>query len=234
MKNKKRAWVFGYNKQSKSIAASLVAENFTITIIENDDKNFQDALSDGYTNSVFMDVTEDSDLEKLSIEEHDWILCVMKDEHLNVFLTLSLRASCANNRIIAISHSIYATQKLKMAGANEVIDIYQVSANRIHNIFEKPIATKLMDNFISTTHEISFKEFLIPKKSFLDGLVIDEVDFDKFGIIFTGMIDKELGDEFIFAATNINHKLDSEDIIICIGKDEDLAKFEEYLHKDIK
>jgi voltage-gated potassium channel len=120
-----------------------------------------------------------------------------------------------------------------MAGANEVIDIYQVSANRIHNIFEKPIATKLIENFISTDHEISFKEFTIPKNSFLHGAVINEVDFNKFGLIFTGMIDRELGDEFIFAATNINHKLDSGDIIICIGKDEDLAKFEKYLHKDI-
>jgi len=234
VKNKKQAWIFGYNKQSKSIAASLVAENFIITIIENDEKKFQDALSDGYKNSVLIDVTEDLELEKLDIKQNDWILCLMQDEHLNVFLTLSLRSYCTCNKIVAISHSIYSTQKLKMAGANEVIDIYQVSANRIHSIFEKPIVTKLMDNFISTTHEISFKEFTIPKNSFLDGMVIDEVDFDKFGVIFTGMIDKELGNEFIFAATNINHKLDSEDIIICIGKDEDLAKFEKYLHKDIR
>ncbi|MDD5405896.1 MAG: NAD-binding protein [Sulfurovaceae bacterium] len=233
MKNKKRAWMFGYNKQSKSIAASLLAEKFTITIIENDDKNFQDALHDEYKNSLLIDITEDSELEKLDIKEDDWILCLMKDEHLNVFLTLSLRASCPKNQIIAISHSIYATQKLKMAGANEVIDIYQVSANRIHNIFEKPIAIKLLDNFISSAHEISFKEFAIPKNSFLDGVLINDVDFDKFGLIFTGMIDKEIRDEFIFAATNINHKIDNGDTIICIGKDENLAKFEEYLHKDI-
>ncbi|MGW8169580.1 MAG: potassium channel family protein [Sulfurovaceae bacterium] len=233
MKNKKHAWIFGYNKQSRSIAASLLTEHFTITIIENDEKKFQDALSDGYENSVLIDVTEDLELEKLDIEQNDWILCLMQDEHLNVFLTLSLRSYCTWNKIIAISHSIYSTQKLKMAGANEVIDIYQVSANRIHNIFEKPIATKLMDNFISPTHEISFKEFTIPKNSFLDGAAISEIDFDKFGLILTGIIDKELGDEFIFAAMNIDHKLDSEDIIICIGRDKDLIKFEKYLHKDV-
>ena len=233
MKNKKHAWIFGYNQQSRSIAASLIAEHFTITIIENDEKKFQNALFDGYEHSMLLDVTEDLELEKLDIKQDDWILCLMSDEHLNVFLTLSLHSYCTCNKIIAISHSIYSTQKLKMAGANEVIDIYQVSANRIHNIFEKPIATKLIENFISTDHEISFKEFTIPKNSFLHGAVINEVDFNKFGLIFTGMIDRELGDEFIFAATNINHKLDSGDIIICIGKDEDLAKFEKYLHKDI-
>ena len=232
MKKKKQAWIFGYNKQSKSIVTSLLNEKFNITIVEHDEKNFQDALTDGY-NSILIDVTEDAELDKLDIKENDWILCVMKDEHLNVFLTLSLRSSCTCNQIIAISHSIYATQKLKMAGANQVIDIYQVSANRIQNIFEKPVATKILDNFISTTHEISFKEFIIPKNSFLDGKAIQEVDFDKFGLIFTGMLDKELGDEFIFAATNINHKLDSGDIIICIGKDNDLAKFEKYLYGDI-
>ena len=233
MKNKKHAWIFGYSKQSRSIAASLLAENFSITIIENDDKNFQDALSDGYVNTVLIDITADTELEKLDIKQSDWILCLMEDEYLNVFLTLSLRASCTCNQIIAISHSIYSTQKLIMAGANQVIDVYQVSANRIHNIFEKPITTKLMDNFISPSHEFSFKEFTIPKNSFLDGAIIDEVDFDKFGIIFTGIVDKELGDELIFAASNINHKIDNGDIIICIGKNEDLVKFGKYLYKDI-
>ncbi len=233
MKNQKHIWIFGHNKQSRSIAASLLAENFTVTIIENDNQNFQDALSSGYLNSMLIDITEDSELEKLDIKQNDWILCMMEDEYLNVFLTLSLRASCTHNQIIAISHSIYATQKLKMAGANQVIDIYQVSANRIHNIFEKPIATKLLDSFISVTHEISFKEFIIPKNSFLDGAIINEVDFEKFDIIFIGMVDKELGDEFIFAATNVDHKLDSGDVIICIGKNKDLVKFEEYLYKDI-
>ncbi len=232
MKNKKRAWIFGYSKQSKAISNSLIADNFIVIIIESNKKHFEDALADGYINSILIDVTEDLELEKLAIEEKDWIICAMEDEHLNVFLTLSLHSFCAKNEIIAISHSIYATKKLKMAGADRVIDIYEVSANRVHNIFEKPIATKLLENFISTNHEISFKEFVIAKKSFLDGKAIEDVDFDKFGVIFIGMVDKELGDEFIFAATNINHKLDSGDIIICIGKDNDLLRFKDYLDGD--
>jgi hypothetical protein len=46
------------------------------------------------------------------------------------------------------------------------------------------------------------------------------------------MIDKELGDEFIFATSNINNKLDTDDTIICIGKNKYLDKFEKYNNGD--
>jgi voltage-gated potassium channel len=232
MKIDKHAWIFGYSKQSKNIANSLIKDGYAVSIVENNEKYYNDALSDGHKKCLHIDITEDDELEKLNIQSNDWILCVMDDEHLNVFLTLSLRANCPLNKIVAISYSIYATQKLKMAGANEVIDIYQVSTNRILSIFNKPIATTLMDNLISSSHEISFREFVISNKSPLNGKVVDDINFDLYHIIFTGMIDKELGDEFIFATSNINNKLDTDDTIICIGKNKYLDKFEKYNNGD--
>jgi voltage-gated potassium channel len=234
MSLKKKVWIFGYSKESKMIASSLKNGNFDINIVESKEKNSNDALLDGFENTILIDVTNDSELEPLGIKEKDYIVCVMDDEHLNVFLTLSLRSMYPENEIISISHSIYTTQKLKMAGASKVIDLYQVSANRIHSIFKKPIATKILDSFISSSYDISFGEFIIPKGSCLDGIILENFDFSQYNIILVGVVDWELGEEFIFSTTNISHKLDVDDIIVCIGNNNDLEKFEKKLKMSSK
>ena len=80
-----------------------------------------------------------------------------------------------------------------MAGANKVIDLYEVSANKIHNILNRPIVTKLLEEFVIHKNGIGFKEMIIPHDSFLVGMMTDTIDFSPFGVLLVGMIDEELG-----------------------------------------
>jgi len=229
----KRAFVFGYASQGSSLVEGLKSNQFQIHIIETDEKLCKRAKVDGYDDVILMDVTNDNELATLDINPDDHIVCVMKDEHLNVFLTLSLRSLYPKTNIVAISDSIYTTQKLKMAGASKVIDIYKISANRIHNILNKPVATKLLDSFLSHEGSVSYREIHIPTDSSMDGDRISEIDFPSYGILLVGIIDIELGHNFIFATTSdIDHKLDSDDVLVCIGHNSDLDKFEQILKKN--
>jgi voltage-gated potassium channel len=221
----KRAFLFGYGRHGKAIAEGLKKELFRIIVLESDESNFQASKEDGFIDTILIDVTKDAQLEELMIETGDQVICVMDDEHLNVFLTLSLRSLYADSFILSISDSIHTTRKLKMAGADKVINLYEVSANRIHNILRRPMATRLLDGFVTDRSEISFKEMIIPEGSFLDGRMTDEVDFGQYNVLLVGMIDEELGHSFIFITTGIEHKIDAGDTIVCIGKDDDLEKF---------
>ena len=223
----KQAFVFGYGRQGRSLSRGLKHDHFKIHIIETERTAYEQAKEDGFLDVIHMDVTKDSELEALHIDDESYIVCVMEDEHLNVFLTLSLRALYPNATIVAISDSIHTTQKLKMAGASKVIDVYKVSANRIHNILQKPVATKLLDQFVSDECSISFREMEIPEGSFLHGMMVEEVHFSQYGVLLIGMIDVELGNHFIFVTSGIDHKLDSGDTIVCIGYNCDLDQFEE-------
>ena len=225
--SRNRIILFGYGKFGRSIADTLVEHEAEVILVESEESRYQASLKGGFKRSLLMDVTDDSALETLPVDPKDQLVCVMDDDHLNVFLVLSLKALFPENRILALSDSIHATRKLKMAGANQVIDLYAVSANRIHNILNKPIATRFLEGFLDTRHEYSFREIVIPEGSFLHGHSLDEIDFRRYGVIFVGMIDVELGNSFIFVTTGLEHKLDSGDIIVCIGHDEDLDRFEE-------
>lgn len=224
-------FLFGYGKQGRAIAQSLREESFRMHIIESTPEPVLQAKEDGFVDVMQIDMTKDEELEELDVKKQDYMVCVMDDTHLNVFLILSLRSLFQDTTILAISDSIHTTHKLKMAGASKVIDLYNVSAHRIHSILRKPVATKLLDGFISQGGGISFKEMTIPEHSYLNGKLVDEIDFRSHKVLLVGLIDVELSHKFIFVTSGINHKLDSGDVIVCIGEMTDLEKFEAYMSR---
>jgi voltage-gated potassium channel len=224
----RKALMFGYSNTTKFLAENLVEELHYLVIIVDDEESYQAAKKAGYRVKL-LDITDDDVLEELDVSEDDYLICVMQDHYINVFLTLSLHALFPKTTIIALSDSYHATQKLKMAGATRIIDLYQVSANRIHNILTKPVATKLIERLFSPEEDFSFKEMLIPKKSILDGVMADNFDFSEHGIILVGMIDKRLSNQFIFITSGLENRFDIGDTLVCIGYNDDLEKFETYI-----
>ncbi|MEY3090362.1 MAG: hypothetical protein RL113_678 [Pseudomonadota bacterium] len=224
--------LFGYGNHGKSIVFGLMNAGFTVTVVESNERFYQDALKDGL-NGLWIDVTKDEALHSLEAEKYEKLVCVMDDEHLNVFLTLSLRSLFKTAYILSISDSIHTTKKLQMAGANKVIDLYEVSANKIHNILNRPVVTKLLEEFVMSKNGIGFKEMTIPEGSFLIGKMTDDIDFSNFGVLLLGMIDVELGDNFIFITAGVNHKIDVGDIIVTMGEMEKLKAFKLLLKEKV-
>jgi len=223
----KNILLFGYGNHGKYIAQGLAQDGFRVKVVESDKDFYKKALNDGFQDAVYADVTKDDELKALDPQGYVKLVCVMDDEHLNVFLTLSLHSLFKESYILAISDSMHTTQKLKMAGATKVIDLYEVSANKIHNILKRPVATKLLEGFVLERDGIGFKEMIIPKDSFLVGMTTDEIDFSPYGVLLVGMIDEELGHAFIFITAGINHNLDCNDTIVCIGPRDKLNAFSE-------
>jgi len=227
--SREKAFMFGYSQKRLFLAQELGYNLMGFAIIVNNKEAYEKALLDGYSNVKLLDITDDVALEKLPIEDNDYLICVMDDHHLNVFLTLSLHALFPQAVVVALSDSPHTTQKLKMAGASKIIDLYQVSANRIHNILHKPVATKLVEQLLSSDEDFSFKEMTIPKGSSLDGIMVDDFDFTQHGVILVGMIDKRLSNQFIFITSGLENRFDIGDTLVCIGYNKDLKQFEEYM-----
>jgi len=227
----KRILLFGYGNHGKFIAKGLLDDGFEVRVIVNDEKYYSQALEDGFDNTLKVDVTKDEALKALHPETYSQLVCVMEDEHLNVFLTLSLRSLSKTCYILSISDAIHTTKKLQMAGANKVIDMYEVSAHKIHNMLNHPVATQLLEEFVTHANGIGFREYVIPENSFLHGLMTDDIDLSEFGVLLVGMIDEELGHHFTFVTAGINHKIDSGDTIVCVGEKEYLDSFELEIQK---
>ncbi|HEC45233.1 MAG TPA: TrkA family potassium uptake protein [Epsilonproteobacteria bacterium] len=227
----KNILLFGYGNHGKFIAQGLAKDGFSVKVVESNEEYYRQAQEDGFQDAVHMDVTKDDALKALNPQDYVKLVCVMDDEHLNVFLTLSLHSLFNESYILSISDSMHTTKKLKMAGATKVIDLYEVSANKIHNILKRPVATKLLEGFVLERDGIGFKEMIITEDSFLVGMTTDEIDFSPYGVLLVGMIDEELGHAFVFITAGINHNLDCDDTIVCIGPRDKLEAFSEEIKK---
>jgi len=221
--------LFGYGHHGKFIAQGLVEDGFSVKVIESSESFYQEAMEDGFVDAQKIDVTKDSLIQALNPENYTKLVCVMDDEHLNVFLTLSLRSLFKESYILSISDSIHTTTKLQMAGANKVIDLYEVSANKIHNILNRPIATNLLEDFVLYKHGIGFREIKISLGCVLDGVMSNDLDISIYDVLLVGMIDEELGNHFMFITAGVNHKIDVGDTILCVGEQDKLDAFEQLI-----
>lgn len=229
----KQIYLFGYGKDAKLISKELPKDEYRVTIIEMDEKKYEESKHDGNVDTILMDITDDSNLESLMIEEGSKIVALFDDSHLNLFVTLSLRNLYPTIPILVIADSVHTSRKFKLAGATDVIDLYEVSSFTLENILKKPVATRLLDAFLGVKTEISFREYHIIKESKFSNQRINSIKFEDYGVMLIGMIDLERDDQFIFVGEGIDHQLHEGDILACIGKNEDLDRFERVVREEV-
>jgi len=161
MKQMQSVTIFGYGKFGNSIAKSIKNEVDTyVKVAVTEDEEFDLATLEGF-DVVKFNIESDQSILNLNLLEETRLICTMDNNHDNLFLALTLRSLYKENYILAISDSIRMSDKLRMAGVNRVIDIYQISSNMIINILEKPIATKFLQGFVNKEHNYIFKEIVV-------------------------------------------------------------------------
>ncbi len=118
-----------------------------------------------------------------------------------------------------------------LAGANKVINPYEIGALRIFRLLHKPLILEMLDNILFSKSDIEVAEITIKKNSIFDGVYLkDLTTIDKENIIILGIQGKEISDEFIFFSTGINHKIDEGDTLVILGQSENLKRFKKEIH----
>ncbi len=236
MANKKeKILIFGYGKYGQFVAKDLRLKNYDVYIAEYNKRNIKRANEDGFNKVILVDIENDNELLQILYDNgFKKIFCVLDNEEENVYLTITFKAIIEDIEVISICESRKSERKLRLAGVNKVIDIIELAANRLFFLLEKPAVTYALDEIFFNDPNILFEKIVIPKNSFLDGVNINEIDFRKYKIIVIGVVDRELGDRFIFITKGIKHKLDAEDILIITGKQDDIKSFKTKLNESTK
>jgi len=218
--------LFGYSKTGREIAKLLNSEEYDLQIIDENPLSIAKANEDGFyaRHSFFND---DKILEEIGIgKDIDVLFCTSTNDSLNLFITLSARSLANNLKILTLIYKQEDEKKMLLAGANRTISPYDVGALKAFRIIDKPKVSKVLNLFTLQSNKLSMNEIVITKGSTLDGVYFKELTiFKEHNLIFLGMLDKELGDEFIFFSDGINHKIDFDDVIVVLGSKSDIKKF---------
>ena len=222
--------LFGYSKTGREIVKLLNKDEYDVQIIDENPLEVGKANEDGFyaRHSSF---SEDKMLSEVGIgNDIDVLFCTSTNDSLNLFVTLSARNLDKDLKILTLIYKKDDEKKMLLAGANRTISPYDVGALKAYRIIDKPRVSKVLDLFSLKTNKLSMNEIAIPEGSILDGVYYNDIGvFKEFDLIFLGMLDKELGDEFIFFTEGINHKLDCHDILIVLGSKVNIKKFKNHI-----
>lgn len=225
MMEKKDIVLFGYGNFGKQLYKNLANLGHNIKVVSTEQQFVENGIADK-VDITKISIKKNEDILSLGIDEHnDLLYCAMNQTANNLFLVLTLRALFPHANIIAISNSSENTRKLKYAGANSIIDLYESTSRRVVNILTKPAVTKALDEIIYKQNNLKIAEIELPQESIYNGQLVSEIMFKAMGIILIAIIDKELGNELLFIDHRLDHKLDSGDVLVVVGLSENITRF---------
>ncbi len=220
--------LFGFTKSAIEIALKLKERGYTFSIIDNDPNLIPKAKKLGLE-LIIVDYSDDEQLQDQGIGDNvKFIFTLFEEDSKNVFLILSAKSIDENIHIISITHTKDAIHKLEIAGADTILDPYQISGKKIYKLITQPEVINIIDATVFGYHDINIEQITISKDSLLDGKMLNDIYQGKnHNILLVGIHDKELKKQFIFITEGHNHKLDHGDILVVIGESENIKRYKE-------
>lgn len=222
----KRIAVFGYSIMSLEAMTRLNPEQYSIVFIANDDAVAALVAEKGFDTKV-IDFRNDDELRAIGIgTDIDILFCFYPRDSDNVFLTISARAIDKNITIVAIVDDPESEEKLRAAGANKIIDPYEICGRKTHEMLTKPDITNILDDTVFGRYDLNMAQIEVLEGSCLENTKTSDLRLsEKHNLILIGVVDKELGDQLHFAIGEKEHCLDVGDVLVVMGPSREIKAF---------
>ena len=124
--------------------------------------------------------TDDDDLARAGLERARGLVAASDDDADNLYITLSARAANPNLLIVARASTDDAVKKLRLAGADRVVQPYLAAGRVMANLVLKPQVTAFVDVVTSGTGaDLRFEEIEVTDECRQGGKTIRDLDLRK-------------------------------------------------------
>lgn len=229
---KPRFALFGCNPLAIEVARRLSVANTSFVMVCSDAALVESALKEGLV-AQLIDYTDDEALRSVGIGSHiEGVFCLFTEDSENVFLAISARAMDPHLRIVSVCQAPEAAPKLLAAGADKVVDPYEISGARVHELIQRPEVVELLEQTVFGLQDLNVAEITIPHDSWLHGVHLSWLRKRMTqNIILLGVVDLERGKDLIFSTRGIDHKLDYDDVLVVIGSRIEIDSFRELIDR---
>ncbi len=210
--------VCGYKILSKYLVDELLKQNKKILIIEDNEEKVLKAKNNGLL-TIKGDATDTDFLRKIGVGNNvDTIIAVEEDDATNLSIVLGARMLDKNIQIITLVNESEVENKLKLAGADFIVNSNQISAYVASEYIGQPVAFEAVDGILlegdmsAEVNEIEIVEGMnVVNKD------INTINFEDYNLTLIGVINRCNDNEFIFNPINTGYVLKEKDILIVIG-----------------
>jgi voltage-gated potassium channel len=206
----------------------LNKEIYSLVFIGKDEAEAALVAAQGFEAKI-IDFRNDEDLKSIGIgTEVDILFCFYQRDSDNVFLTISARAIDKNLTIIAIVEDPESAEKLLAAGADKIIDPYEICGRKTHDMLTRPDITAILDATVFGRHDLHIAQIEIPKGSCLENTNTSDLKLnEKHNLILISVVDRESGEALHFAFDEQEYSLNAGDVLVVLGPSREIRAFKE-------
>jgi voltage-gated potassium channel len=228
MDDQGRVLIFGCGPLGLEVAAQLRARDIDALMIDDEAEGLERAAARGFQVRA-LNYTDDDELKSVGLgEDAGVVFSLFMEDSRNVFLIISARALDPNVRIVTITQSGASADKLLAAGASKVIDPYEISARKIHDLIRRPLLEETLEATVFGQQDLDLAEIRIPEGSSLNGTPLSELDLaGDYNLVLLGVVDRDVSEAFIFATAGLEHRLDAGDVLVVIGPEAEVRRLKE-------
>jgi voltage-gated potassium channel len=155
--------ICGFGRVGRRMGAEFVANGHPFVVIDRNPASIAAAEALGAP-FVDGDGTEDADLEQAGLPHAHALVASADSDEINLFITLSARSARSDLLIVARASDDSAARKLRLAGADRVVQPYSTAGLQMANLVLKPQVAAFLD-VVSTAEgeELRFEEIEVPE-----------------------------------------------------------------------
>lgn len=218
--------VVGYGRVGKLAAHQLHRSHLDFVVVD-EDLEF-DEVEEGFL-FVRGDATEDAVLQKAGVERARGLIVATAEAATTVFVVLSAKVLNPDAFIVARADEETAIEKLKKAGANDIVNPYEIGGTRLANVMINPNMIEFMETTFQAGEErLSIEKIELPENSKCDDNTLIELDIrKKSGATIVAVIRN--GKSFL--NPDANFKVNGGDTFVALGTKKQLDKLEKLVNE---
>ena len=219
--------ICGFGRIGTVICKELSTENISFVVIEEDPTRNEELESEGYL-YINMDATSEEALLKAGILNAGGIVTAVRSDADNVFITLTAKMLRPDIFVLSRASDVKNEAKMIKAGASRVVSPNLLGGRRMAEMLKRPTVVDFIDIAMTNSHlGLMMEEARVGDGSHLIGKnLIDSHLRQDYGVIIVAI--KRDSGEMVFNPMP-SEKLNAGDVIVVIGKKEDLVRMSEIL-----
>ncbi|HAY21964.1 MAG TPA: potassium channel protein [Desulfobacterales bacterium] len=165
--------ICGFGRIGEVIARELRHNHIPLVVVDNRPQHTQIMERSHYL-YVIGNATQEEVLLAAGIEQARGLISVVTSDADNVYIVLSARSLNPNLIIVARAGEAGSEQKLRRAGANEVISPYELGGQRMAQTILRPTVVDFMDVALGEGIDLSLEEIPVGGGSDIIGRAIKD------------------------------------------------------------
>ena len=206
--------VCGSGRMGHAVVEVLHQRGIPFAVVELDPERCR-PLEDQALHVVRGDATDENVLASTNIKHAKTIITCLADDAHNVYTILIARQLNPNINVIARAVETGAEERLRLAGADRVLNPYKIGGMRLALTAIKPTVTDFIDeSLLGSSVELELAEIVIDPSSELAGKTLAGAEVRKrFGIIVVAL---KRSDKAIFNP-DAHESIEGGDVLVVLG-----------------